>query len=184
MSGYVALRTFSQRLLLPRYSTLVAASAAALVYSSSSSRNSGRTITRLDYWEHDPKDFDLYIKNPMGDDLPKLLHAFDNEGKEVWPWIWTHPNSDGPHFVFIGINEFYLQEIQRIRATSPNHNILIIADQQSLEKATQGDPTILNKCQCGIVTDSTLALLNVQAKILMLKDERVIAYDHLTIVEP
>ena len=33
----------------------------------------------------------------------KLLNQFDEHGKEVWPWIWTHPNANGPHFVFIGV---------------------------------------------------------------------------------
>eukprot|EP00977_Amphora_coffeiformis_P000876 scaffold190_cov171-Amphora_coffeaeformis.AAC.1 len=142
------------------------------------------TTVRLDYWEHDEKDFDVYIKNPTADDLPILLKKFDEEGLEVWPWIWTHPNSNGPHFVFIGLNEFYVDEIKRIRAASPNNNILVVANEESLKKATKHDPGVLHQCQCGVVTDSSLALLNAKAKILMLKDERVIAYDYLTIIEP
>lgn len=179
MSAIGAFRAFATRQ-LPRAWGGVAASALVLY----SLQEREKQPVRLDYWEHDPKDFDVYIKNPTAEDLPMLLQKFDEEGKEVWPWIWTHPNANGPHFVFIGMNEFYVEEIKRIRATSPNHNILIIADEESLKKATKNDLAVLDECHCGIVTDSRVSLLNVQAKILMLADERVIAYDYLTIVEP
>lgn len=134
------------------------------------------------YWEHDPKDFDFYITNPTAKDLPVLLHKFDVEGLEVWPWIWTHPNNDGPHYVFYGINETIVQQIREIRAASPQNNILIIAaSSKSLEEAAGDDPDVYIRCHCGIVTDSPVELLNHEAKILMLKDERVIAFDYLTI---
>jgi hypothetical protein len=57
---------------------------------------------RLDYWDHDPNDFDYYVVNPTADDLPTLLRKFDHDGLDVWPWIWTQPNEHGPHYVFVG----------------------------------------------------------------------------------
>jgi hypothetical protein len=137
--------------------------------------------TKLDYWTHDPKDFDVYIINPTSDDLPYLLHKFDVEGLDVWPWIWTRPNDDGPHYVFIGVTPYVVQNIREIRAASPQNNILIVASEESLKVAAGDDPGVYARCLCGIVTDSKLQLLNHEAKILMLQDERVVAFDYLTI---
>ena len=139
--------------------------------------------TRMDYLEHDPQDYDIYISNPTANDLPYLLNQFDEHGKEVWPWIWTQRNETGPHFVFVGVNIDTLDRIRRLRLTSPTYNILLIASEESIrEAATEaGDPTIYDDTHCGIVNDASLKLLNVEAKILMLSDERVIAFDSLTI---
>ena len=139
--------------------------------------------TRMDYLEHDPQDYDIYISNPTANDLPYLLNQFDEHGKEVWPWIWTQRNETGPHFVFVGVNIDTLDRIRRLRLKSPTYNILLIASEESIrEAATEaGDPTIYDDTHCGIVSDASLKLLNVEAKILMLSDERVIAFDSLTI---
>lgn len=143
--------------------------------------------TQMEYWDHDPSDFDIYIpKSEMTKEkLAYLLDKFDNEGLEVWPWIWTHPNDDGPHHVFIGISDRTLDQIEQLRNEEchEQNNILIIASQESLETlaAKRGDPDIYNRCQCGLVTDSRLELLDEEAKILMLEDERVISFDYLTI---
>ena len=40
---------------------------------------------------------------------------------------------------------------------------------------------VLDKCHCGVVKGVKLELLNAQHKILMLDDERVVAFDYLTI---
>lgn len=153
-----------------------------VVTSGSSSRN--ENITRLEYWDHDPKDFDVYISNPTLQDLPTLLEKFDKEGLEVWPWIWTHPNDDGPHHVFVGISQRVLAQIQQLRNESCQNNILIIAPEGRLREvaAACNDPGVYARCQCGLVVDSKVELLNHEAKILMLDDERVIAFDCLTLV--
>jgi hypothetical protein len=159
--------------------------AAIATVSTNHHQHHDRRVTRLDYWHHDPNDFDVYIRNPTAEDLPKLLHKFDEEGLEVWPWIWIHPNANGPHHVYVGLDSSTVEEIIRIRAASPNHNILIIADQATLDEATaQYPPGILADCHCGLVTDvgNSIALCNTDAKLIMLQDERVIAYDHLTVV--
>lgn len=141
-------------------------------------------VTRMDYLEHDPEDYDIYIQNPKASDLPYLLHQFQEHGKEVWPWIWCHPNEAGPHFVFVGVNCDTLDAIRRLRAKSNSYNILLIASEKEIRDASTnaGDPNIYETTHCGIVSDASLELLNVQAKILMLSDERVIAFDSLTIV--
>jgi hypothetical protein len=136
---------------------------------------------RLDYYVHDPADFDYYVTKPTIHDLPVLLHKFEN-GEDVWPWIWAHPNADGPHFVFIGVTSVTIHQIRAIHKANPNnHNILVVASDQSLKEAAVNDPNVYEECQCGLVTDAGMTLLNHEAKILMLDDERVVTFDQLII---
>ena len=140
--------------------------------------------TQMDYLEHDANDYDIYIRNPTAKDLPYLLNQFDEHGKEVWPWIWTHPNDAGPHYVFIGVNVDTVEQIRKLRSKSISYNILVIASEESMIQAANeaGDPNVYEETHCGIVNDATLELLNSEAKILMLSDERVISFDSLTII--
>ena len=149
-------------------------------------REESKKKTKTEYWEHNPRDFDYYVtKSEMTKEhLPLLLHKFDNDDLEVWPWIWTHPNENGPHHVFIGVSDKILDEIEILfQKNNGTLNILIIASEQSLRSAAmaRNDEHIYSRCQCGLVTDSQMKLLNEDAKILMLQDERVIAFDYLTI---
>jgi hypothetical protein len=139
-------------------------------------------------YEHDPNDFDYYVSHPTAEDLPDLLDRFDNHGQDVWPWIWTHPNENGPHHVFVGknIDADIVRRIQYLREESSRNNILILIqdDEESLKRvaASAGmDERFFDKCHCGVVTGVTLELLNATHKILMLDDERVVAFDYLTI---
>ncbi len=139
-------------------------------------------------YTHKVEDFDYYLQNATVDDLPVLLHKFDHEGQDVWPWIWTHPKEDGPHHVFVGktITSDIVHRIQKIRSESPQNNILILIaeNEASLHQAAAEagtDASVFDRCHCGIVTGVSLELLNVEHKILMLDDERVIAFDYLTI---
>ena len=140
--------------------------------------------TRLDCLEHDPRDYDLYIRNPTADDLPRLMERFEEHGEEVWPWIWTHPNEDGPHHVFVGVDRTILERIRELRKMSPKNNILLIARDEDLRRAAaDGDcGDVCEEGLVGVVSDATLRLLNVEAKLLMLSDERVLAFDYLTII--
>lgn len=171
-----------KRLTSKMFGVGVVGCAAATISSETTTCKNG--VTQLEYWEHDPKDFDLYISKPTAKDLPILLQKFEEEGKEVWPWIWTHPNNDGPHYVFVGICEETLVRIQRLRDESNQNNILIIASEERLRAVAnaKNDPNVYERCQCGLVIDSKVEILNHEAKILMLDDERVIAFDCLTIV--
>jgi hypothetical protein len=152
------------------------------------SSNSTTRMESAKAYDHDPKDFDYYVKHPTVDDLPILLKKFDDDGLEVWPWIWTHPNEDGPHYVFLGetISSSVVLRIQELRKQSPQNNILIVIsdDESALHRAAKeagAETDIFDKCHCGIVTGVNLELLHVRNKILMLDDERVIAFDYLTI---
>jgi hypothetical protein len=140
-------------------------------------------------YKHDPADFDYYVRHPTADDLPVLLEKFDHQQQEVWPWIWTHPNDNGPHHVFVGkaLTAELLEKLERIRAESPQNNILLLLSTPEENATTvpgmqQGTvATILERCHCGVVTGAKLELLNAEHKILMLDDERVVAFDYLTI---
>lgn len=162
-------------------------------------RSTTTTITQMESsskkaYHHDPKDFDYYVQHPTVDDLPILLQKFDQDGLEVWPWIWTHPNENGPHYVFLlqcgktaTIPISVVHRVQELRKESPRNNILIILsddDESALHRAAKEagvDANVFDQCHCGIVTGVNLELLNVRHKILMLDDERVIAFDYLTI---
>lgn len=157
----------------------------------------GLSICRLEEekaskaYEHDPSDFDVYLSHPTADDLPLLLHKFDREGQEVWPWIWTHPNDNGPHHVFViqgdRVSHDIMERIQQLRKASAQNNILILLDQEDdslLERSAKAHgmrPDMFRACHAGIVTGVKVKLLNIPHKILMLDDERVIAFDYLTV---
>ena len=132
--------------------------------------------TACDYWEHDKKDFDLYIDKPKGKDLPVLLREFQN-GKEVWPWIWCQPNENGPHHVFAcALTPQILSEIREL-LKNPNNNVLIITTPEQLAKVP---PKLVE--MCGLVTDANVEIINMSDRILMLDDERVIAFDQIRII--
>ena len=122
-------------------------------------------------------DFDLYMEQPTREDLPRLVQAW-HQGFEVWPWVWTQWNEYGPHVVFVGkLNEAVLGEIATLRQNHPhNSNILVVTTPDQL----QGLPDDALH-MCGIVTDATVALLNAEARILMLSDERIVCFDRLVV---
>jgi hypothetical protein len=131
----------------------------------------------IHYWHHEKKDFDLYITNPTANDLPLLLREFQ-AGKEVWPWIWCHPNENGPHHVFVvtdDLTDEILEQIHQLLKNSTNNNVLVVTSKDQL-KSPGGVPSM-----CGIVTGAQVTLLNTRDKILMLNDERVIAFDRLVV---
>jgi len=69
-----------------------------------------------------------------------------------------------------------LRDIQRLLKKSPNNNIMIITTQEQLQSVS---PDMIQ--MCGIVTDAKVKILNMRDKMLMLHDERVIAFDHLVV---
>ena len=82
------------------------------------------------------------------------------------------------------MNAASLRQIRALRRESPQNNILIVAEDAALRRAAAevgaGDD-VYGDCHCGIVSDAKLKLLNVDSKILMLDDERVVSFDQLTI---
>ena len=123
-------------------------------------------------------DFDMYIDNPTRSDLIKLYTAHQ-KGYEVWPWIWTQPNSNGPHHVFVGpISTDDLKQIKKLKDTIPNCNLLVITTEESLKSLPEGEES-LYQYECGLIIDTPVKLLDSENKILMLEDERVINYTKL-----
>ena len=121
-------------------------------------------------------EYDMYIDNPRRDDLIKLYTAHQN-GQEVWPWIWTQPNSNGPHHVFFGpMSIEVLKQIKKLKQTIPNCNLLVITTNESLKSLPEGEQS-LYRYECGLVIDTPVTLLDSENKILMLEDERVINYN-------
>ena len=109
--------------------------------------------------------------------MPILMKGFQ-AGKEVWPWIWTQPNEDGPHFVFVGqLSDKVLAEIRDL-LQDPNNNVLIIASRQQFD-VVPNKKELLD--HCGVVLDASITLLNQDERMLMLDDERVISFDRLTV---
>jgi hypothetical protein len=87
-------------------------------------------------WRPVRRDFDIYIDkhDVQVSDLWKLVRAFQRDGLEVWPWVWTQPNNDGPHHVFVGpVTVDTVNQIQYVKRHIPNVNILVITDTYSLK---------------------------------------------------
>jgi hypothetical protein len=156
--------------------TSTAATTTSLEGSEPSSASKKTNIQQYYGIENDT--FDVYVDNPKQEDLKFLLKAHLN-GLDVWPWIWTQPNDDnGPHHVFVGsIGEKEIQLMKSLKKEQPNVNLLVITD------TTTATETIglqrLYELECGIVLDTHVELSDLQNKIIMLEDERVICFTKL-----
>ena len=122
--------------------------------------------------------YDVYIRTPRSSDLRGLVREFMN-GKEVWPWVWTWRNQNGPHHVFVGVNEDTIFEIERL-ARDARNNITLIENEAKLFQLRPMQ--FYSKCQCGVI-DERVQLMDVRAKIMMLEDERIICFDRCTIAQ-
>lgn len=120
---------------------------------------------------------DLYVHNPNVNDLRRLVNAWEH-GHDVWPWVWTWRNPHGPHHVFIGLNERVDRAIEAL-AVDEQNNMIVVASPS--EFARRGMAYYM-KHRCAIV-HSHVALMDVEAKLLMLQDERIICFDECTIVD-
>jgi hypothetical protein len=125
---------------------------------------------------HNADDFDIYLTSVKKADLKFLFRAFQ-EGLDVWPWIWTQPNESGPHHVFVGeIGEGQLEEIKKLKESVPNINILVISDSESVQKL---GIVRLYELECGIVLDTQIELADLENRMIMLEDERIICFTRL-----
>jgi hypothetical protein len=100
-------------------------------------------------------------------------------GIEGWPWLWTQRNSDGPHYVFVGVTKDTLLKCQQISSACPQHNILLIADESEIDKYATADD--FYKARCAI-HDAKPIEIDWKNKILLLGDERLVEFDELVIV--
>ena len=126
------------------------------------------------------EDYDVYVRNPRVTDLRRLVRLWE-EGIEVWPWVWTWRNAHGPHHVYIGVTSDCAAEIERLaerNASGFPNNVTIVASNDELKRLQPMEKW--SNWQCGVI-DGKVALLDVEAKILMLEDERIICFDRLVI---
>jgi hypothetical protein len=125
------------------------------------------------YGHNGAGDFDIYLTSVKKEDL-KFLFRANQEGLDVWPWIWTQPNESGPHHVFVGeIKEEQLEEIKKLKETVPNINILVISNSESVHKLGVDR---LYELECGIVLDTQIELADLENRMIMLEDERIICF--------
>ena len=134
---------------------------------------------RLERQGFDRKNFDIYLDNATKKDLKFLLEQFEN-GLETWPWIWTWRNNNGPHYVFIGTDKSSDEKIQQLANENVRNNILVVTDNKS--RLLHSDREFYYKNRCGLIEDVTVSEMDVEEKIIMLSDERVIVFDELHIV--
>lgn len=127
-------------------------------------------------------EFDVYVDQPTVRDLRPLVAQWQ-QGLEVWPWVWTWRNRDGPHHVFVGVNPDTIVEIERLAKESPRNNVMIVAAPPVAELHKLAPPQFYDDCQCGVI-ESEVALMDVKAKIMMLDDERILCFDRCTIAQP
>lgn len=107
-------------------------------------------------------------------ELVKLWEETD--GEETWPWVWCLWNPVGPHHVFVGINDQSLQLASQIANANRNNNLTIVVT--SIAEIEKFAPVSeFHKCRCGVI-ECPVQQTDVEHKILMLKDERIICYDH------
>ena len=132
----------------------------------------------LDRRERRDGEFDLYMNKVEKGDLKTLVNEFA-KGKNVWPWVWTHRNENGPHFVFVGSNKELDERIKMLAKQSPQNNLLVVAT----TKDSLSQPlSFYYENRCGVIEDVEVELIDSTEKILMLNDERIICFDELNIV--
>ena len=95
--------------------------------------------------------------------------------EECWPWVWCQPNPNGPHHVFVGVDETLLERCRAVTAASPRNNItVIIRDEASLRQHAP----LEHYFQAGAaVIEGEVAQFDAPDRVLMMADERIICFD-------
>ena len=107
-------------------------------------------------------------------ELVKLWEETD--GEETWPWVWCLRNPVGPHHLFIGVSENTLELARKICDSDRNNNLTIIVN--SIEEIEKYAPVRdFYNCRCGVI-ECPVQQADTENKMLMLKDERIICFDH------
>jgi hypothetical protein len=119
-----------------------------------------------------------------GWDLPRL-YALWQAGGDAWPWVWCQRNATGPHFVFVGVGPGTLAAIARVSAESASNNITVVlaaaggGDDDGLARHGVSEERLF-ALRCAVVR-GRVAQVDAHARLLMLDDERIIAYDAATL---
>ena len=95
--------------------------------------------------------------------------------EECWPWVWCQPNPNGPHHVFVGVDETLLERCRAVMAASPRNNItVIVRDEASLRQHAP----LEHYFQAGAaVIEGEVAQFDAPDRVLMMADERIICFD-------
>ena len=111
-------------------------------------------------------------------DLHKLVTFWQTNpsNEETWPWLWCQHNPTGPHHVFINVDSTTLTTCESLAAASPNNNItLVVPNIKTLD-----DPAPYYKARVAII-ESSPTQIDFSNRILLLRDERIVCYDSLTV---
>lgn len=144
-------------------------------------------------------DFDIYLTNPTKEDLATLLTEYTVNNKNVWPWIWTWHNINGPHYIFVGTNTAVNNRIVELANDSPRNNIIVIANNNNNDNidddciistgSSSSSKHVLTKDisfyytnRCGIIENVTIQEIDIINKIILLSDERILCFTELYIV--
>jgi len=120
-------------------------------------------------------------------DLPRLVAQWKaSESEETWPWVWCAHNPTGPNHVFVGFGAGTLEQIRAVSAASTANNITVVLRGGSGGGGGGTDDDELARCgvseaelhalRCAVVRER-VEQVDAESKLLMLRDERVIAYD-------
>jgi hypothetical protein len=97
------------------------------------------------------------------------------EDSESWPWVWCQHNPNGPHHVFVGVDDTLLDRCKAITAASPRNNITVIVS--SKEALSQHAPLSDYFGAGAAVIEGDVAQFDATDRVLMMGDERIICFD-------
>ena len=111
-------------------------------------------------------------------DLPRLVAQWRaSDSEETWPWVWCAHNATGPHHVFVGFGAGTLEQIRTVSAADAANNITVVLQGDDDELARLGvSETQLHELRCAVIRER-VEQIDAASKLLMLRDERVVAYD-------
>ncbi len=114
-------------------------------------------------------------------DLPLLYALWQAGGDgETWPWVWCQRNPTGPHHVYVGLGAGTLEAIRAVSAASASNNITVVL-RSSEELARHGaSEAQLCALRCAVIY-GRLAQVDADSRLLMLDDERILAFDSATL---
>lgn len=114
-------------------------------------------------------------------DLPALVALWRSSPDETWPWVWCAHNPTGPHHVFVGFGgACTLAAIASASADAGNNVTVVLTprDDAALARVGVTDATLFG-LRCAVVR-ATVAQVDAPTELLMLSDERIVAYDFAT----
>lgn len=167
--------------------TLSASTAGCFVYASSNLEES--QVQAIDWayphpYSKDSKDrfvdAEKYLLKRTVWDLKQIVDRWNQaDDEETWPWVWCWHNPNGPHHIFIGVDETTISKAKNIAKNPQNNLTLVIQSEEELEPFGYNVSDFHNERFA--VHLSKPKQMDFDNKILMLEDERILCYDRLYI---